>query len=133
MDEKISRSWASLEGISGTGIIRLPDSDVFNGHRLLKNLFKFFKDKPRYVFRGRTDPLEERQFVKVFMVEKIQDAIGFLLEDFKIDTKTGLVEFICFHRDLNLPIVAMEIFTITLIIHKIVSCGKMSTNHKAIH
>jgi hypothetical protein len=67
------------------------------------------------------------------VVQALQERIGFGLENFKVDTKTGLIEFYGRCGNLHLPVMPMQVLAITLVMDKTMGCGKRCAYHKSVH
>ena len=53
------------------------------------------------------------------MIQFLDHFLCFVFHHFKIYAEPGIVEFFGCHRNFYLPIVAMKIFTFTLVVNKI--------------
>jgi hypothetical protein len=62
------------------------------------------------------------------MVKGSQDCVRFLLEYLEIDPESGLVKLLGGHGYFHLPVVAVEVFAVSLIVNETMGSGKRGVN-----
>src|SRR5512137_1750180 len=117
MEEKSSTSVALLI-VRGAGHIRLPHRHLLDLHVVIVEPAAEFAVKvPGYLLRRGGDLQKRRKLVEIFMVEGLEQLPGLFLDEFEVYTEPGLVQFAGGDGNLNLPVVAVEIFAIPLVVH----------------
>jgi hypothetical protein len=133
MEEKSSTSVASLI-VRGAGHVRLPHRYLLDFYVVIVELpAKLGIEVPGDMLRRGGDLQERRELVEILVIEGLEKLLGLFLEDLEIDAEPGFVQFAGIDGDLNLPVVAMKVFTVPLVVDKIVGRSEGGRDGKAIH
>jgi len=67
------------------------------------------------------------------VVEFAEQFLGVAFEDFEIDAEAGRIQFPGTDSDLDIPVVAVQIFAVTLVVDQAVGRCKVRLDSKVIH
>ena len=91
------------------------------------------EEKTGDLFRGWTDLAENRKVVEILVVKLAEQFLGVVFENLEVNSQPGRIQFLSANGDLDVPIVAMQVFAVTLVVHKPVGRSKVRLDGKMIH
>jgi hypothetical protein len=111
--------------IAGCGEIRLPDRYLGNCDIVVVEYSGEFDINITGEVLGRRGDVEKRRkFVKILMIQSFKQGVGFPLKDLEINTESCFIQLCRGHGNFDLPVMTVQVFTISLVIDKAMSSSK---------
>src|SRR5271170_2659185 len=125
-----------LRPVGGRSRFRLPDRNARDSRavRGLANLLRrLIVNVPRDIFRRGVQRVEGRKLVQIFVVERSNHALNYLLEMHKVVEQPDRIELLAREDDAHLVVVAVEILALSFVVAQVVRRGECLINADLVH
>src|SRR3984957_11344684 len=127
---------SALRAIRRRRHIRLPDSDAGNFRtirRLMKLLGGLIVNVARDIFSGRIQHVERRKLVQIFMVQRPDHRLDYLLQMHEIVEQADGIDLLARQRHAHFVIVPVEVLAFAFIAAQIVRSGECFIHTDLVH